>query len=261
MRVLTAFTQGKGVSPNLDRLVATDAWVAVIDGVTPKSDEMAGAIAATARLVDDMVVAIENADPGLDPFDLVDTLTDITATHQGRHRPSAAGAVFSLAARRVVVVTDTWVAVDGSAQFYGHRYEEHVTGIRRALTDRELAAGRSVDDLRRDDPGRVAIGDLLVRESGLMNVDGQGDYFYAAWNGLPIPRHLLTSVEVPLDARELILATDGYPVLAPTWEETELALQRELADDPLRIGPYGGPKALAPGADSFDDRSFVLVEL
>ena len=40
MRVLTAYSQGRGVSPNLDRAVATDAWAAVLDGVTPKSDDM-----------------------------------------------------------------------------------------------------------------------------------------------------------------------------------------------------------------------------
>lgn len=261
MRVVSAFSCGKGGSPNLDRLVATDAWVAVIDGVTPKSEDMTGAVAATELLVDDLAAAVEAADPLLDPYDLVDRLAEVTAGHQGRHRPCAAGAVFSLAARRVVLVTDTWVSVDGEARFYGHRYEELVSGIRRAITERELAAGRSMAELRRDDPGRQAIADLLAREAELMNVDAYGDYFYAAWTGQPIPRQLLTAVDVPPDARELVLATDGYPVLEPTWEASEAALRRELAADPLRIGPHGGPKAHAPGAESFDDRTFVRVDL
>lgn len=261
MRVLAAFTRARGEGPNLDRYAVTDDWVAVIDGTTPKSDDMVGAVAATARLVDDLVSAIEAADPGLDPGDLVDVLSGVTADHQGEHRPTAAGAVFSARTRQVVVVCDAWVGLDGIAEFHGHRYEQLTSGIRRAVTERELALGRSVSELRREDPGRQAIADLLSREAGFMNVDGPGEYFYAAWNGSAIPRHLLTRVDVPPGTRELVLASDGYPVLAPTLEESEAALRRELAADPLRIGPYGGTKALAPDADSYDDRTFVHVEL
>lgn len=261
MQVLTAYSRAKGAAPNLDRFVVTDDWVAVIDGVTPKSPDLEAATAATAALVDDLVAAVRSAAPELDPVALVDRLAEVAADHQGEHQPAAAGAVFSLHRRQVVVVTDTWVSVDGVATFYGHEFETVVTQARRALTEAELAAGRSVDDLRAEDPGRQAVHQLLLGEAALRNVDADGPYFYAALDGRPVPRRLLTVLDVPVGARTLCLASDGYPVLEPTWEETEAALRRDLDADPLRIGPHGGPKALAPGADSDDDRTFVLVDL
>lgn len=64
MRLVSGFSQAKGTGPNLDRWVATEGWVAVIDGVTPKSDDLAGAIAATERLVDELAATVASADPG-----------------------------------------------------------------------------------------------------------------------------------------------------------------------------------------------------
>jgi hypothetical protein len=261
MRVLTAFSRGKGAARNLDRFVVTDDWVAVFDGVTPKSPDLDAATAATAALVDDLVAVVRSAAPDLDPVVLVDRLAEVAADHQGEHRPAAAGAVFSLRRRQVVVITDVWVSVDGVATFYGHDFETVVTQARRALTEAELAAGRSVDELRAEDPGRRAVHQLLVGEAALRNVDADGPYFYAALDGRPIPHRLLTVLDVPPVARTLCLASDGYPVLESTWEETEAALRRDLEADPLRIGPHGGPKALALGAESDDDRTFVLLDL
>ncbi len=261
MRVLTAFTRAKGTAPNLDRFVVTDDWVAVFDGVSPKSADLDGATAATSALVDDLVDAVRSAAADLDPVALVDRLAEVAAGHQREHRPAAAGAVFSLRRRQVVVITDTWVSVDGVPRFYGHEFETVVSQARQALTEAELAAGRTVDELRAEDPGWQAVYPLLVGETALRNVDTDGPYFYAALDGRPVPHRLLTVVDVPAGARTLCLASDGYPVLEPSWEETEVALRRDLAADPLRIGPHGGPKALKPGADSDDDRTFVLVDL
>lgn len=261
MRLVTGFTRAKGAEPNLDRWVVTDDRAAVIDGVSPRGSDLVAATAATVALVDDLARSIETAGAGGDPMAMVERLTEVTAAHQGPERPAAAAVVFCRAAMQAVVVGDGWVGVDGDARFYDHRYESVVTEARRAITQAALAAGRSVAELRRDDPGRRAVQDLLVAEAALRNVDGDGPYFYSCLDGRPVPRRLVAVVDVPPGARHLCLATDGYPVLAETWEETERALVADLEADPLRIGRHAGPKALAPGAETFDDRTFVLVEL
>ncbi|CAI9404837.1 hypothetical protein [Nocardioides sp. T2.26MG-1] len=261
MRLVTGFSRGNGRGPNLDRWVVTDGWAAVFDGVTPRGTDLDVTTAATVALVDDLVRAVEAAAADLEPLAMVERLTETTAAHQGAQRPSAAAVVFSLTARRVVVVGDGWVGVDGAARFYDHRFESVVTEARRAVTQAALAAGRSVDELRRDDPGRRAVHDLLVGEAELRNVDADGPYFYSCLDGRPVPRRHLAVVDVPAGARSLCLASDGYPVLAETWQESERALFADIEADPLRIGRHAGTKALAPGAETFDDRTFLLLEL
>lgn len=260
MRLVTGFSRAKGNEPNLDRWVVTDGWAAIFDGVTPRGSDLAAAT-ATVALVDDLVRAVEEAPADVEPMAMVERLTGVTAAHQDDQRPSAAAVVFSLAARRVVVIGDGWVGIDGASRFYDHRFEAVVSEARRAITQAALASGRSVDELRRDDPGRRAVHELLVGEAALHNVDADGPYFYSCLDGRPVPRRLLAVVEVPDDARILCLASDGYPVLAGTWEESERALFADLEADPLRIGRHAGPKAVAPGAETFDDRTFLLLEL
>jgi hypothetical protein len=261
MRLVTGFSRAKGTGPNLDRWVVTDGWAAVFDGVTPRGSDLDAAAAATVALVDDLVGTVQVAAADLDPMMMVERLTEVTGAHQGDRRPAAGAVVFSLAARQAVVVGDGWVGVDGEARFYDHRFESVVSEARRAVTQAALASGRSVDELRRDDPGRRAVHDLLVAEAALRNVDADGPYFCSCLDGRPVPRRHLTVVDVPVGARTLRLASDGYPVLAETWEESERALFADLEADPLRIGRHVGTKAVAPGADTFDDRTFVLLEL
>ncbi len=261
MRLVTGFSHGKGAGPNLDRWVVTDGWAAVFDGVTPRGSDLDAATAATEALVDDLVGTVEAVAADLEPMAMVERLTEVTCAHQGDQRPAAAAVVFSLVANRVVVIGDGWVGVDGGARFYDHRFEAVVSEARRAITQAALASGWSVDELRRDDPGRRAVHELLVGEAALRNVDADGPYFYSCLDGRPVPRRLLTVVEVPAGARSLCLASDGYPVLAATWEKSERALLADLEADPLRIGRHAGPKAVPPGADTFDDRTFVLLEL
>ena len=72
--------------------------------------------------------------------------------------------------------------------------------------------------------------------------------------------------EVPVtfadrNAACVIMASDGYPVLADTLEETERLLACSLAEDPLRIGEHPSTKGVAAGNESFDDRTYLRIKL
>ena len=55
----------------------------------------------------------------------------------------------------------------------------------------------------------------------------------------------------------VIMASDGYPRLFDTFEETEKFLKDALEADPTCIDQLRGTKGIAPGNVSFDDRTFV----
>ena len=64
---------------------------------------------------------------------------------------------------------------------------------------------------------------------------------------------------IALDFRpwEIVLASDGYPHLAPTLAETEAWLDEQRRNDPLNIGEFKATKAFVEGNNSFDDRSYI----
>jgi len=259
-RVVTRFTAPRGSGPNLDAIAVGHRYAAVFDAATPKSDDLDGAQAAAARLVAGLVDAVERSTA--DDVDLLlGDLVGVAADLAGSHRPAAAGALVDLHSHEVLVVSDTWVAIDGRATFFGHEFERHTSAIRRAVTLEHLARGSTVDDLRGTDPGRAAVLSLLRWEPRLGNVDAEGEYFFGTLNGTPIPPRLLRRISPGPGAHSLVLATDGYPVLAPTLEGSEQALAEDVAADPLRIGRHGGTKAVAPDASTFDDRAFLELDL
>jgi hypothetical protein len=79
------------------------------------------------------------------------------------------------------------------------------------------------------------------------------------WTGGQLPLAYVERIEVPGGAREIVLATDGYPTAMPSLAESEAFLSGLLAADPLCIGPLRSTKGVARQASSFDDRAFVRV--
>lgn len=261
MQVSEAFTAGRGPGANLDRWVVTDDFAAVLDGTTPKGPDREEATAATAAMVDDLVCTVRGLDPESTVAAVVDALAGTAARHQEPFAPSAAGAVYAHRQGVVVVLSDVWVAVDGQAQFFPHRYEQLLAQVRVAVTERALAAGRPLAEVRRDDPGRAAIADLLAGESQLRNVDAPGGYFFAALDGQPVPARLTHVVSVPDTARRLVLASDGYPRLGRTLEESESLLEAVVREDPLMVRLAPGTKAVPDGSTGYDDRTYLSLDL
>ena len=110
------------------------------------------------------------------------------------------------------------------------------------------------DELRIKDIGRDCIKNELRSCCERQNRD------YAVINGMDIPENLVHVIPVA-HAREIILASDGYPILKRTLEESERELERIIMDDPLCIDIYKATKGVMKGYKSFDDRTFVRIDL
>lgn len=55
----------------------------------------------------------------------------------------------------------------------------------------------------------------------------------------------------------VVMASDGYPKLFDTLEETEVYLKNALEADPICVGLLRGTKGIDPGNVSYDDRTYV----
>ena len=78
-----------------------------------------------------------------------------------------------------------------------------------------------------------------------------------------MPAELVNSRDVT-SAQTVVLASDGYPKLAPdgvlSHDAAEAWLQAALKADPECTGLLAGTKALAVGLASFDDRAWLHLQ-
>eukprot|EP00978_Attheya_sp_CCMP212_P011107 scaffold27157_cov59-Attheya_sp.AAC.1 len=87
-------------------------------------------------------------------------------------------------------------------------------------------------------------------------------YRYWVLDGFPINLDEGMLVHsVPSNAKEVILATDGYPDIFETLQETEAHWNTIINQDPLMIRQYPSTKGVQPGAESFDDRTYLRIAL
>jgi len=84
---------------------------------------------------------------------------------------------------------------------------------------------------------------------------------YAVIDGFPIYNNGVKIIELEDSVKEIVLASDGYPFLLPSLEESEAALQRQLAEDPLCIRTFKATKGLMNGQVSFDDRAYLRIRV
>ncbi len=59
----------------------------------------------------------------------------------------------------------------------------------------------------------------------------------------------------------VVLASDGYPAICPTLDESEKELKRILDSDPLAICENIQTKMMVKGNLSFDDRAYLCFEV
>ena len=166
-------------------------------------------------------------------------------------RLTASVIVFSRLNREIWMIGDCQCLVDGK-HYENPKPAEAVNAQRRAEEiSRLLAEGtETTESLRLRDKGR----ELIIPDI-IDSCRGQNKTFSVV-DGTDIA---LEHVRV-IDARgahEIVLASDGYPCLKPTLEESEHALETIISKDPLMTGEYKATKAVMVGNKSFDDRCYL----
>ena len=112
--------------------------------------------------------------------------------------------------------------------------------------------GMTQDELRKPlDPAREVIIPTMLEVMKNQNKT------YAVIDGFPIPETKVSIILLDFQPWEIVLASDGYPKLGKTLEETEAMLDKQRKNDPLNIGEFKATKAFIEGNNSFDDRSYI----
>ncbi len=252
-----------------DSYVISPDYIAVFDGATPKTafrfpDGRTPGQVASATLAE----ALLSLDATITAYEAVEKLTNSLHLALNGHSAEASGVIYSRNRREIWRLGDCpFALIDHQGNLIEYRTEKRIdtllsdwrAGIVRSYLDRGLM---SPDEILANDPGRKIIQPFITRQVKYQNIlDDKEELGFGVFDGSPVPVRYIEVYPIDNDIEHIILASDGYPVLLSTLEESENALQQLLHDDPMCIGALRGTKGIRPGNSSFDDRTYIRFSL
>lgn len=274
--VVERFSTGKTRAGNDDVIVCSGLWFGVVDGATDKSgltyplggvETAAGAFAAA-------VVAreISRLPAGVAPLAGVRRVSEalrnaVEAAQPGigaHERPYASLIVLDASCDQLWWCGDAqaaWVLRNGQVHVRRpvNRVDQIAADFRAAVLAARDAAGVHGDGR---DEGRAAALELLRYAPALAN-GTHPEFAHGVVDGAPPPPWAVGSACLS-DADEVVLASDGYPEIVfgegvGQLGDAEALLAKRLTADPDCVGVLRSTKGLNPGADSFDDRTWLRL--
>lgn len=276
MHIIEQICKNRDGNPdkNEDSFVVTPHFAAVFDGATARHSPLYEG-RTTARMAAEILVqAVETLPPEADCAAALAHLTQAIANEYTKRgmidliakepwqRFTASGAVYSAHHRQIWLVGDCQALVGTThhtqeklVDFVNYRF----AGITR---DALLREGKyTMAQLR--DTNQNPIWDMclpaITVQCFYQNAEFDSVWSHPVFDGTPIHLPQIDMIDVPADVHEIILASDGYPALASTLEESEKLLAKILADDPLCYKKNFQLKVLKEGATANDDRTYLRV--
>ena len=263
MKILESFLLGKKPDPDVceDGLVLGGRLIAVVDGVTAKGTRLWNGRTSGCRarelLCGYLQTGVEKQPPE-ELFQNLDALLHREICAQGGRLaageyPRASVIVYNDVYREVWSYGDCQCRINDEVFSHSKAIDRLTADLRAFYLERALAQGAQEADLAREDPGRAAILPLLSMQFDFENQPGP--FGYPVLNGQGVALSMLRRYPVSA-GDEIVLASDGYPVLERTLRACEAELERIRKADPLCFRLFRSTKGFCPGNNSFDDRTF-----
>ncbi len=169
--------------------------------------------------------------------------------------PTASLITYSVAHSEVWILGDGWVSAAGHARRFSIPFADAYTLLRCTYLHSLIQRGMSIAELRDNDRALELILPFIRVQKHIQNTLPE-PYGYGVLDGRSSCSNYVKIMKIR-SGDEVILASDGYPVIAKDLRRTEELLQRIIEEDPLMISKYKQVKGVMNGQKSFDDRAFV----
>lgn len=274
MQIIEKFLEGKNPDQQLceDGIFQSDDFVAVIDGATAKSKIEYDGKSSGRAAMEKVKQALKDVPADADVYTAIDIITGCMAEWYRNlgiyehlqsnyiERPSASAVIYSHQKKEIWQIGDCLAIVDDK-HFYNNKIlDEIVINARVLYLEMQIQQGKTIAELINNDIGREFILPLLQNQGCLQNNFNGSEYAWEVFDGFPLLKERVKIIDAS-KAKTLILASDGYPKLFNTLQESEEYLKYVLQNDPLCFTINKGTKALKKGNNSFDDRAYVKIEL
>lgn len=264
MTVTEKFIKGKMNNEALceDMILVNENFVAVIDGVTSKSEKLingkSGGIACAEAIFDAIKKAPEDIDAKTFTKLLTDAVSSLYDITEEKGYAAASVIAYSNTRKEIWSIGDCQCIINGEKHLHEKAIDKELSEIRAKHLEEEIAKGVNEKDLLSHDTGREIILSRLKEQHKFANKICE--YGYPVINGTSVPEEMIVVYKIK-NGDEIVLASDGYPVLCDTLEESEKLLSEELKNNPLCYKNYKSTKGIKAGNCSFDDRAYVKIKI
>lgn len=260
MVIAEKFIMGKKTDQSLceDGLYIGNNFIAVIDGVTSKSDALFNGMTGGRAAMEVAVEIMKNAPAEVTAQELFDMVNNaISALYNGTPTGEVAVCmiVYSLYHKEIWCIGDCQCIINGVCHTHEKLIDTQLSKKRSQTIAQAVKNGMSETDIMKNDVGRAEIMPIL-KEQHIYANNTLHPYGYPVLNGTPYPKNGITVYTLKKDDF-VVMASDGYPKLYPTLGESEKYLAHILKTDPLCYKEYKSTKGLATGNLSFDDRTYI----
>lgn len=171
----------------------------------------------------------------------------------------AQAVIYSHARNEVWQIGDCQCLIGNTTSSNEKEIDRVLANFRSVINELALLKGATMEELMTDDVGRNFIYPVLQDQALLQNCpDQKQPYAFPVLDGFPVNENKILIFPAG-DEEEIILASDGYPLLSPTLKESECYLKYILEYDPLCMRLYKSTKGVAAGNFSFDDRAYLKI--
>lgn len=261
--ILESFTLSKkgDQERNEDALHVGDRFIAVADGVTPKAPQPANATMTSGRFASQTLCSLLPKMPPLTrPEEILNWLNTQLKQKIAEsvfadcpEKPSASVIFYDALTQRVISYGDCQLLLGGQVYKREKAVDKRLSEKRSQILQERLEHGCTPEELLQNDVGRAAIvAELMTHAAQNANKPGE-EGFPVMGIGEIVPEY----IDVYPVSGEVVLASDGYPELADTLQQSEMHLQEVVQTDPLLISKYKSTKGMAQGNVSYDDRTYI----
>ena len=259
MKVIEKSIVGKSTNQELceDGLFVSEDFVAVIDGVTSKTNDSFSGKTGGRAAMEKIKEALSNAEGSIEKNELFTLLNNKIGELYNESTNATASAcviIYSKAQNEIWCCGDCQCLINNTL-YKNEKEIDVITAEARALAIQiALLKGKTEAELLENDEGREFIMPLL--ENQYLFENGNGRFAYEVLNGKKVRFDLIKTYNVS-SGDTVILASDGYPILKSSLEETEEELKKIIKENPLCNKNYLSTKGLKKGNLSFDDRTYI----
>lgn len=268
----TTFIMGKNGSSDLcgDAYVWTENYIAVLDGATPKGNFLWNGQKGDTFVSHLLADAIVSMDKDFNASEAIMYLNNIVREEYKKHgldfsllqpeeRLQCSIIIYSLAKKEIWSFGDCMLRIN-EREFYNIKEGDRLFAALRAfcIQIEKDKRGANINELELSEYGRECILPYLKQYVTLANQNVPFGYDVIDGGNINV-NHIKIYAVQKNDC--VVMATDGYPRLFASIEETEDYLQKALKTDPMCIDILRSTKGISQGNVSFDDRTYVSFKV
>lgn len=245
-----------------DEIFISEDYIAVIDGVTSKGKHLWGGMTSAKKAAQTVKESLANAEPNFTAEEMLTFLSKQLNAQYYSHIEEydilellrACIIIYSVKHQQIWSYGDCQCMINGTVHKHDKRIDELTSQMRSFLSEYYLKNGYTLEELRMHDLGRQAIIPYLEKQFSFENEESY--WGYPVLNGMTVNCRMIVKYQLK-KGDEVVLASDGFPELAATLQESEKRLKEILQEDPMGIARNMTTKGIKTENVSFDDRAYI----